>query len=153
MNMNLGDIVHGLPHSGMGVGVIQEGLTVVDGEVTATPGSMTTTGGILPMMPEVPRFMSAEMPTATGTARALIASARGKAYGLHRRGVGDVTTESPITPQDLNQRLPSIVDNTPMVMPASIDGVSQWVIANPLMAGALLLGAAFLVFMPKGREK
>ena len=54
-----------------------------------------------------------------------------------------------LTPQDLLRPLPTIVDNQPTSV-AQCNSFSDWVDQNPLLAGGLLLGLAFVVFGRKG---
>ena len=56
-----------------------------------------------------------------------------------------------LTPQDLLHPLPTIVDNQPTSV-AQCNSFSQWVDQNPMFAGAMLLGLAFIVFGKKGQE-
>lgn len=92
--------------------------------------SLTTGGGALPMLPGVPNFTSAQMPNMTGTAQ----------------GAADAPVQPPaITPEYLNQRLPSIIDTTPLTMAPQCDPVSQWVMDNPVLAMGLLVGAYALL--------
>ena len=65
-----------------------------------------------------------------------------------------VTSPNPkpdLTPQDLLKPLPTIVDNQPTSV-AQCNSFSQWVDQNPLLAGGLLLGLAWVVFGRKGQE-
>lgn len=64
----------------------------------------------------------------------------------------NLTSENPkptLTPQDLLHPLPSIVDNQPTSV-AQCNSFSQWVDQNPMLAGGLLLGLAFVVFGRRG---
>ena len=66
----------------------------------------------------------------------------------------NLTSENPkptLTPQDLLHPLPTIVDNQPTSV-AQCNSFSQWVDQNPMFAGAMLLGLAFIVFGKKGQE-
>lgn len=65
----------------------------------------------------------------------------------------NVTSPNPkpdLSPQDLIRPLPSIVDNQPTSV-AQCNSFSQWVDQNPMLAGAMLLGLAFIVFGRKGQ--
>lgn len=51
-----------------------------------------------------------------------------------------------MTPETINERLPSIVDSTPQqLLGTDCDPISQWVKENPLLAWGGLAVAAFLV--------
>lgn len=56
-----------------------------------------------------------------------------------------------LTPQDLLKPLPSIVDNQPTQV-AQCNSFAQWVDANPVMAGLLLVGLAVFTFHKGGRN-
>lgn len=63
-------------------------------------------------------------------------------------GLGDAS--SGITPEDLVQRLPSIVNPIPDVVGDTYDSFTQWVCDNPLLAALGLSAAAyFLVFQKR----
>ena len=140
---NLGNIVSGvMPTDYMpdysavpyGAGAVDPGVLMsVASDGSLVPVSaVTTDGGTLPVMPGTPNFTSAQMPSMTTTANA----------------AAPTTAQPPaITPQYLNQRLPSIVSNVPMDMTQNdCDPVSQWVNENPMLAiGALILGYALFV--------
>jgi hypothetical protein len=147
----MGDIVYGLtwqgPHGFLpgnpSPGSNESGGNMPVAEVssmanpTGTGGTAiaayTTAGGAIPVTPAPPQFTTASMPTMQGTANAVTGNPQGQ--------------QPVLTPQWLNQHLPSIVDHTPMVKDSSpCDPVSQWVNDNPLLAGALLLTAGFMVF-------
>lgn len=50
-----------------------------------------------------------------------------------------------LTPRDLVRSLPSIVDNQPTQI-TQCNSFSEWVDQNPLLAGGVLLGLAWLTF-------
>lgn len=54
-----------------------------------------------------------------------------------------------LTPQDLLKPLPAIVDNQPVQI-AQCNSFAQWVDANPVMAGLLLVGLAMFTFHKGG---
>jgi hypothetical protein len=63
-----------------------------------------------------------------------------------------LTSQNPqpnLTPQDLIKPLPTIVDNQPTQI-AQCNSFSEWVDQNPLLAGGLLLGFAWVMFGRKG---
>lgn len=64
-------------------------------------------------------------------------------------GIGD--TSAGIAPQDLVQRLPSIVNPTPDVV-GGCDSFSQWVNDNPMIAGLGLAAAAYFLVFHKARK-
>lgn len=63
-------------------------------------------------------------------------------------GIGD--TPSAVTPTTVVQRLPSIVNPTPVDLGATCDPFTAWVAANPLLAiGGLAVVAYFSIFKRK----
>jgi hypothetical protein len=98
---------------------------------------------VLPALSPMPSATTATMPTVTGTANAF----------MNRGGRGQRGGNTPhaITPQYLNQRLPSIVNPAPMDMGGNCQaGFGAWVGENPVLAG---LGLVALAWMVWGRGK
>ena len=84
----------------------------------------------------MPSATTAEMPSVTDTARALLPS--------------DSDGAADMTPQDLVRYMPSIVNTTPMdLTPQCADGVNGWLEKNPLVAGLVLAGVAYLLLGKK----
>lgn len=133
----------------MGVTVPSDRISggeVMDPAALSVNGSAGTGGqggqigpAVLPSLQPMPSATTASMPTMTGTANA--------AMGTN----GNVGTTPPaITPQYLNQRLPSIVNPAPAVIPQDCQsGFAGWVSENPVIAVA---GLAALAFMVWGRK-
>ena len=66
-------------------------------------------------------------------------------------GLGDTTTTSALAPTDVAQRLPSIVNPTPVDLGAACDPFPAWVAANSALAiGGLAVVAYFTIFNKKG---
>lgn len=92
---------------------------------------------VLPPLNPMPSATTATMPTVTGTANATM--------GWGGRGQRGGNTPHAITPQYLNQRLPSIVNPAPMDMGGNCQGgFGGWVADNPMLAG---LGLVLLAWM------
>jgi hypothetical protein len=104
-----------------------------------TAGQGTEIGPpVLPQLQPLPTATNATMPTMTGTAN--VYTNRQQGSGRGQRGG---KTPTAITPQYLNQRLPSIVNPAPAVVPPDCGGgITDWIGDNPLLAGAglILLG-------------
>ncbi len=83
--------------------------------------------GTLPM----PQSTKAAMPTIAQTATAT-----------------QPAPQPALTPQDLNQKMPSIVNTSPAVMPQATcpDSFAAWVSSNPLIAAVGLAALAYAVF-------
>ena len=120
------------------------GVSVNGGDWGGVVGSGNSGGeigpAVLPQLSPMPSATTATMPTVTGTAN--------RVCGTN----GQVGTTPPaITPQWLNQRLPSIVNPAPVDMgvPGCEGGVSGLIAGNPVLAlGAL----AVLAYMVWGRK-
>ena len=98
---------------------------------------------VLPQLSPMPTATTATMPTVTGTANAWVGRQTGSGNG--QRGG---KTPTVITPQYLNQRLPSIVNPAPVDLGVECGGggIEAWVGDNPLLAGLGLVLAAWWVW-------
>ena len=110
---------------------------IVSEQPVYQPGRITEIGPPSFAMPTItgqvmPKPTTAVLPTMTGTARALLVT----------------SNETPVKPLDLVRDLPSIVNTEPVYMAPQpmCSPFTQWVSDNPLLAGALLFGAALLVW-------
>ena len=122
------------------------GGEVMDPAALSVNGSAGTGGqggmigpAVLPSLQPMPSATTASMPTMTGTANATLGT---------NGNVG--TTPAGITAQWLTQRLPSIVNPAPAVIPQDCQsGFAGWVSENPLLAAAGLAALAFMVWGKK----
>lgn len=80
----------------------------------------------------VPRATTMVMPTVTGTAQVMVPD----------------QNKPDLAPQDLLKPLPSIVNNQPIQL-AQCNSFSDWIDQNPLLAGGILLGLAWIVLKKK----
>jgi hypothetical protein len=63
------------------------------------------------------------------------------------QGIGGIGIGDTVAPTDLVQRLPSIVNPTPVNLSATCDAFTLWVAANPMLAlGGLAVVAYFTIF-------
>jgi hypothetical protein len=101
---------------------------------------------VLPQVSPLPTATTATMPTVTGTANAWV----GRQTGMHNGQRGGKTPRA-ITPEYLNQRLPSIVNPAPVNVgpPPCGGGIVAWVGENPGLAAA---GLVLLAWWAWGRE-
>ena len=101
---------------------------------------------VLPQVSPLPTATTATMPTVTGTANAWV----GRQTGMHNGQRGGKTPRA-ITPEYLNQRLPSIVNPAPVDLgpPPCGGGIGGWVSANPGLAAAGLLLLAWMAWGKK----
>ena len=98
---------------------------------------------VLPQLSPMPTATTATMPTVTGTANAWVGRQTGSGNG--QRGG---KTPTVITPQYLNQRLPSIVNPAPVDLGVECGGggIEAWVGDNPMIAGLGLVLVAWMVW-------
>lgn len=100
-------------------------------------GDGSNVGQIIPTQPPVIPSQVMPVPT-TMTMPGMVTTAQ-------------LTSPNPqpdLAPQDLLKPLPTIVDNQPTQL-AQCNSFSDWVDQNPLLAGGLLLGLAWVVFGKK----
>lgn len=86
--------------------------------------------------PGMPSATDMTMPSMTDTAQAVIGP-----------------TGSGIQPYNLVRYMPSIVNTQPLVVPQraeGCDGIDGWLNDNPILAGIILAGAAYLLLGRKG---
>jgi len=86
----------------------------------------------------VPKFTTAQMPDMILTAQAV-------------SGQGTAPSQPPaLTPQSLNERLPSIVQPAPVTVPPPCDSFAQWVNDHQLLIGIGMALTAFFVWHGRG---